>query len=1472
MGFANPWGLLALAALPLVVLLHRRFAAPRRAVPLVTLWAPRAAATRGGPRRPRLDGILVLRLLVVAAVALALGRPGWPVAERYRHVLVLDASASMLAREASGVRFRQAVGAAERALAALPSGEPAMILRAGAAASIVHAFSEDRRSLRAALQGLAPGETPKNLGPAFAEAARHLGGAPGVVHVFSDAPDGAALAHLAARAGLSPDALDLQPVGGPADNVAIVALAAAPAPGSPLDHEVFAGIASFASSSRTVGVALHAPDGLRERRRVALAPGGREGVVFLVPPVPWVEVRLEGAADALSADDRAALVLPQVPLRVLYASRGDPFVGAALSAHPGLHVSEIPVAGLSASLASLPPADVAVIDGAGLPRGFPLPALIVASGDGAPERARVVPITDWQRGHPILRRLDLAEVFVPAGAVLTAPPGAAASPPLIRSADGPVARAWEEGGRRRLELAFAIRRSNLGELPVFPVMVARALEWLAGGAVARPLNLRAGTPARIDVPPGAGEVAVHRPDGSTVRLAAREGLLTIAPTDLVGRWEVAAAGARVTFAVNLLDAGESNVDRRRLDPDATVGMSRRGSAAPAATGWRDLHRWVLAIALLLLSVEIWLVACARAARSSMIRLRSFTTASAVRRGAAWLCLALALAGPELVIGGAPESVVVALDVSASTGRSLAGAVERLDRLVRALPAATPVGVVAFAADAYVVRTPSSGRDVAVADLQRLAAEPDAVVRVAERDETDLARALARAAEALPPGEGGRVVLASDGWQTRGDARGALAALAARGVAVDVLALGDLSPGLRDAAVEEVEAPAQVLEGVPFDLSAVVRSTVEDTATVTLLDADRPVARQEVRLTAGLTPVRFAVDPPVRGERRYAVRVTLDGDRDARNDQAGAAVNVLGRPRVLWVSGERPVRDPALEIVPVRAEALASAMAELDGFDAVVIADVPAESLPEGALERFRRYVGSEGGGLLMAGGLGSFGPGGYRGTAIEDVLPVDLDPARRSAQAAQALVLVLDTSGSMADSFGRGAKIDAARDAATVVTSLLEPGDRFGIVAFSGAPAPVVPLREPPGREALHLILSRLRPGGGTRILPALAEAAAMLRGAPAPRRHVVLVTDGRGEGGDFERHGREMARAGVTVSVVAVGDDADVDVLRALARGGRGRFEVARDSAKLGAALRREAVLGRSAVVREEPTRVVPSPHPVLGDLATARVPELAGYVSTAAKAFAAVPLRAEGGDPILALGAFGLGRAAALTTDVGGPWSQAWLRWDGAPRLWGRLLRWILRAPVAGHLTILETRAAAPGGREEGRSTLAVRVEDREGNRLNGLRLGARLQTGADERAVALEQRGPGLYEAALDERVGRPTRVIIEERADRGSGTVSAAGQGWIGLGYPDDYRVRGPNRLLLAELGRATGGVSLDDPRATLVPRTTARRQVALGPWLAVAGLALFMAELAFTSGAGRVLGREPTAAPGPGRSPGRASPA
>ena len=601
MSLANPWGLLALAAIPLVLYLHRRSTGARYPVPLVRLWTPASSAPLIGPRRWRPDPILLVRLLIVIGIALGLAHPGWPTRESQRRVFLIDASASMLTREADGPRIRQALAAADRLLGELPAGDAVMVLRAGAPPTVAHDFSEDRRSVRAAIVGLAAGEARKNFAAALQEVGRRLAGAPGVVHVFSDVRDEATLARLAARAGLPAETVRLHAIGGPAENVGITALDALAAPGSPLDREVFAEVANFSRRPRALEVALNAADGARERRRLDLGAGERRGLVFVTGRSPWIEVRLEGVADALPADDRAVLVLSDDPLRVLYASRGDPFVDAALRAHPGLSVRTIAADALAGEPRSALTEHLAVIDGARVSRDFPLPALIFSAGDRAP-RGRAVPLTDWQRAHPILGRLDLGEALVPSGAVLAA----SSAPALLSSAEGAVARASEDGGVRRVEIAFAVRHSSLGRLPDFPVVVARALDWLVDGSAARPLNLRAGETARLTFPgASAGEATVYRPDGSTSRVPVEGDRVDVLRTDLVGRYEVALREKRAEFAVNLLDRDESNVDRPAPMPAGSSAGPRGSLGSPA--GWSDLDRWVLAAALQFLSVEIWLL-------------------------------------------------------------------------------------------------------------------------------------------------------------------------------------------------------------------------------------------------------------------------------------------------------------------------------------------------------------------------------------------------------------------------------------------------------------------------------------------------------------------------------------------------------------------------------------------------------------------------------------------------------------------------------------------------------------------------------------------------------------------------------------------------------------------------------------------------------------------------------------------------
>src|SRR5262249_43937296 len=121
----------------------------------------------------------------------------------------------------------------------------------------------------------------------------------------------------------------------------------------PADFEVFAQVASFARSPRTVTVDLtrETPsDGgsaserqrLVDSRRVELAPGERRAVVFTGTHAG--AARLTGALQgrgALAVDDRAYVALqPSAPRRVAFAGEPDPWVERALSLLPGVAVSK----------------------------------------------------------------------------------------------------------------------------------------------------------------------------------------------------------------------------------------------------------------------------------------------------------------------------------------------------------------------------------------------------------------------------------------------------------------------------------------------------------------------------------------------------------------------------------------------------------------------------------------------------------------------------------------------------------------------------------------------------------------------------------------------------------------------------------------------------------------------------------------------------------------------------------------------------------------------------------------------------------------------------------------------------------------------------------------------------------------------------------------------------------------------------
>jgi hypothetical protein len=291
--------------------------------------------------------------------------------------------------------------------------------------------------------------------------------------------------------------------------------------------------------------------------------------------------------------------------------------------------------------------------------------------------------------------------------------------------------------------------------------------------------------------------------------------------------------------------------------------------------------------------------------------------------------------------------------------------------------------------------------------------------------------------------------------------------------------------------------------------------------------------------------------------------------------------------------------------------------------------------------------------------------------------------------------------------------------------------------------------------------------------------------------------------------------------------------MLRELSAAGGGRLELARDARQLAATLRREVAAARGPLIREGRAAVAASPHPVIGDAEAGRIPPVLGYVATTPRPPATVVLRTETGDPLLALGPFGLGRVAALLTDLEGRWGVEWRRWDGTPRLMANTVRWLLRAPGDEQIVIRQERTRS--GWE-----IAIQAADLDGGYLNGRRLVAHLhaEEGGATR-LALEPRGPGRYAGVLDSRIAKPTLVVLEDRTD---GEERILARSHLGLSYPDEYRLRGPNRDLLEEICRVTGGHWLGAAGRALAPRHTAPREVPLWPWLSWVGLGLFLLEV------------------------------
>jgi len=555
-----------------------------------------------------------------------------------------------------------------------------------------------------------------------------------------------------------------------------------------------------------------------------------------------------------------------------------------------------------------------------------------------------------------------------------------------------------------------------------------------------------------------------------------------------------------------------------------------------------------------------------------------------------------------------------------------------------------------------------------------------------------------------------------------------------------------------------------------------------------------------------------------------------------NNRAIGLTVVRGKPQVLLVDKDQAqagnlvsaLRSQHIDVKLVGPEGLPTAMATLEKYDGLILSNVSSLKMTKNQMVLVRDYVRDQGGGLIMIGGEESFGLGGFYRTPIEEALPVTMEVKQKVEIPSLAVMLVIDRSGSMAMGMKDNDKInklEVAKEASHLVVDLLDERNEVGVLSFDTEFVWHVPIKPAKDKGAIHREISAIKAGGGTDGYPAVREAYKALYDRDALLKHVIFLSDGQMTRGDFASLIRRMVKDKITVSGVAIGSDADLQLMSDVSKWGRGRFYFTEETATVPRIFTLETQLASKASLIEQPFRpVVTSPHhEAIQDVEWPKAPPLGGYVATTMKGTADQLLMTHQEDPLMAAWRYGLGRSVAFTADAKAKWGILWLRWRDYNKFWAQTVRWTLRAGARSDTT-------ATVDRRDGQAVVTVEGIDPRGEFINFLdtQLGV---VNPDKRqlVVELEQVAPGRYRGVFPAREEGVYVAGLSQRKDQqmvGSQLVGTV------VPYAQEYRELGANEALLRELSELTGGSALGDAReAFTVNRRRSRVPTELWPWLA-----------------------------------------
>ena len=649
------------------------------------------------------------------------------------------------------------------------------------------------------------------------------------------------------------------------------------------------------------------------------------------------------------------------------------------------------------------------------------------------------------------------------------------------------------------------------------------------------------------------------------------------------------------------------------------------------------------------------------------------------RAAALVLISLLLANPELQRNQKALDLWVLLDRSHSTEGLVD---ENLTEWLGILEEAKP-------SEADRIRIVNYGNEVLIQD------DGENSVYLGRRDLTRTGLAMQTALTVADEDRPARMLLFSDGFSTE-NISDLSEKLNTQKIPLDYRLVRDEVAD--DYRVSRLQLPSRTLMGEPFVISVTCRGHADGELPLEILRDDESLLSTSVRLVNGVGKIDLTDRIAKPGAYQYQARITPSEDAHPGNNVMEQWTEISGGPRILLLSNYP--NDPlaqSLERQGFEVELVIETeklhLGQLAGARACIFNNVPAHQVPREFQKALNFFVRDQGGGLLMIGGKGSFGSGGYHQSPVDALLPVAMELKSEHRKISTSLAIVMDRSGSMSADVGGITKMDLANNGAVNAVNLLGENDYVSVIAVDTLPHFFVPLTRLRGQR--DRIIENTRKiqssGGGIYVFNGLEAGWEELRKAPSKTKHMILFSDASDSEapGGYEGLIDTMRKQDVTISVIGLGTEQDIHaaLLEDIATRGKGRIFFTEDAAEVPIIFSQETVsVARSAFLDDPVVTKATGQWSELSPQEPNWLPKVDGYNLSYPRPKASVDLVAQDEylAPLIAHMRVGAGRSMAISFPMGGDHSGMVRNWNGYGDFAQTFARWLMGLELPAGLAL--------------------------------------------------------------------------------------------------------------------------------------------------------------------------------------------